>query len=53
MKAKKTLFCLFLSVLFVCLYSCTTGQYMTMGRNENAEVLGTISTEFTITGSFR
>ena len=53
MKAKKTLFCLVLSVLLVCLYSCTTGQYMTMGRNENAEVLGTVNAEFTISGSFR
>ena len=37
MKAKKTLFCLGLSVLLVCLYSCTTGQYMTMRRNENKD----------------
>ena len=53
MKAKKIFmfFVLFVAMTFV--YSCTTGQYMTMSRNENAEVLGTISTDFTITGSFR
>ena len=53
MKAKKILFCLVLSVLFAGLYSCTTGQYMTLSRNENPEILGTVSTDFTITGSFR
>ena len=42
-----------LLVLIGCLFSCTTGQYMALSRNENAEILGTISTEFTITGSFR
>jgi|GEM_PF-2468110 len=53
MKAKKIFmfFVLFVAMTFV--YSCTTGQYMTMSRNENAEVLGTINAEFSISGSFR
>ena len=39
-----------LTVLFI---SCTTGQYMTLKGNENAEVLGTVQTTFNVTGSFR
>ena len=53
MKNKSLLGCLVLLVLVVSLFSCTTGQYMAMRRSDNAEILGTVSTDFTITGSFR
>ena len=53
MKAKSKILFLVLNVIFISLYSCTTGQYMNLDQNENVEILGTISTNFTITGSFR
>ena len=53
MNAKKTLLPFILFASIVCLYSCTTGQYMSLSKNENIEILGTVSTDFTITGSFR
>jgi len=53
MNGKKFLACFVLLALAVCLFSCTTGQYMTLNKNENVEVLGTVSVDFTITGSFR
>ena len=40
-------------VLISCLFSCTTGQYMALHRNEEVEILGVVSTDFIITGSFR
>ena len=53
MNSRRFLGCLVLLAAAACFFSCTTGQYMTLSKNENAEVLGTISTDFSITGSFR
>ena len=53
MKGKRFLGCFVLLVLIGSLFSCTTGQYMTMRKSETADILGTVSTDFTITGSFR
>ncbi|MCL2138261.1 MAG: hypothetical protein FWH41_01890 [Treponema sp.] len=50
MKAMRLLGCL---ALMGILGSCVTGQYMSLGRNDNAEILGSVSADFTITGSFR
>ena len=53
MNKKRFFGCLVLLVLIGSLFSCTTGQYMTIRRGENEEILGTINADFTITGSFR
>ena len=53
MKGKRVSVFFVMLVLIVCLFSCTTGQHMTLHRNENPEILGIVSTDFTITGSFR
>jgi len=53
MKIKSGLFYLVLFAVIACLFSCVTGQYMSLSKNENAEILGTVSTVFRVTGSFR
>ena len=50
---RKIIWVCFVLLVLACLSSCTTGQYMALHRGENAEILGTVSTDFTITGSFR
>ena len=51
MKTKLRIFSVFL--LTCLLISCATGEYMTMKRSEQAEVLGTIHSTFYVTGAFR
>ena len=53
MKTVKKGICLILVVIVFFLASCTTGQYLALGKNENTEILGTVSAEFPVTGSFR
>ena len=53
MKIKSGLFYLVLLAVITCLFSCVTGQYMSLSKNENTEILGTVSTVFRVTGSFR
>ena len=53
MSNKKIVSCLILTLMVGCLFSCTTGEYMTLRSNEKAEVLGTVRSTFTITGAFR
>ena len=53
MKTKKITGCFLLMILFACLLSCATGQYMNLKNSDNAEVMGIVSTTFSITGSFR
>jgi len=53
MNSRKIFGCFVLSALIVSLFSCTTGQYMTLHKGEDVEILGSISTDFLITGSFR
>jgi len=44
---------LILAILLSGLMSCTTGQYMTLKNNDNADILGSVQTTFNVTGSFR
>jgi hypothetical protein len=44
----------FLVIALSCLViSCATGQYLTLKSNESVEILGTVQTTFSVTGSFR
>jgi len=50
----KTKLGIFLAIVLTGLFiSCTTGEYMTLKSNENAEILGIVQTTFIINGSFR
>jgi len=51
MKTKLAVFSVI--VLTGLMISCATGQYMEMKSNEQVEVLGTVQSTFSVTGSFR
>jgi hypothetical protein len=53
MGGKKIRFCFVSWVVGVLLFSCATGNYMSLKDNEQVEILGTVQTTFTVTGSFR
>lgn len=53
MNGKKIGLWLFTAVFIVSLFSCTTGNYMTVKSNEKAEVLGNVQATFFVTGAFR
>ena len=53
MRNKKIVRFFLTAMLIALLFSCTTGNYMTLKSNEKVEVLGTVHTTFAVTGSFR
>ena len=53
MRGKKIVGCFLTSVLVALLFSCTTGNYLTLKSSERVEILGTVHTTFVVTGSFR
>ena len=53
MKSMKILRWFLMIAVLACLLSCATGQYMGLKNSDDAEVLGIVSTTFSITGSFR